>query len=77
MVQQITFDAALTSRKITMDVPLSKRQEQIVAEYVARVLESDQPRFYALLIEQLRGCRRVTDMHVDDAASYAAYCLRR
>jgi hypothetical protein len=27
MVQQITFDAALTSRKITMDVSISKRQE--------------------------------------------------
>jgi hypothetical protein len=58
-------------------VPLSKRQEQIVAEYVARVLESDRPQFYALLVEQLRGRRRVTDMRVDDAASYAVYRLRK
>jgi hypothetical protein len=60
-----------------MDMRLSKRQEQIVAEYVARVLEMYRPQFYALLIELLRDRRRVTDMHVDDAASYAAYCLRR
>jgi hypothetical protein len=77
MAQLATLDAALTSRKITMNVQFSKRQEQIVAEYVARVLESDRPQFYALLVEQLRGRRRVVDLQVDDAASYAAYCLRR
>jgi hypothetical protein len=77
MVQLLTFDAAPRPGKITLDMPLSKRQEQIVAEHVARVLEMYRPQFYALLIEQLRDRRRVSDMHVHDAASYTAYLLRR